>query len=37
MEVEGWNGQAAYRKVLDEMAEAGYEGTGLGLYGYLPS
>ena len=36
MEVEGWNGQAAYGKVLDEMAEAGYEGTELGPYGYLP-
>ncbi|MEK6320848.1 MAG: TIM barrel protein [Acidobacteriota bacterium] len=37
MEVEGWNGQAAYGKMLDEMAEAGYEGTELGPYGYLPS
>lgn len=37
MEVEGWNGQAPYAKVLDEMAEAGYEGTELGPYGYLPS
>jgi len=37
MEVEGWNGQAPYAKVLDEMAEAGYSGTELGPYGYLPS
>lgn len=37
MEVKGWNGQAPYAKVLDEMAEAGYEGTELGPYGYLPS
>ena len=37
MEVEGWNGQAPYAKVLDEMADAGYEGTELGPYGYLPS
>lgn len=37
MEVEGWNGQAPYAKVLDEMAEAGYDGTELGPYGYLPS
>ena len=37
MEVEGWNGQAPYGKVLDEMAEAGYAGTELGPYGYLPS
>jgi inosose dehydratase len=36
MEVEGWNGQAPYANVLDEMAEAGYEGTELGPYGYLP-
>jgi inosose dehydratase len=37
MEVEGWNGRAPYGKVLDEMAEAGYQGTELGPYGYLPS
>jgi inosose dehydratase len=37
MEVEGWNGQAPYSKVLDEMAEAGYEGTELGPYDYLPT
>jgi len=37
MEVEGWDGRVAYGRVLDEMAEAGYEGTELGPYGYLPS
>jgi len=37
MEVEGWNGQAPYAKMLDEMAQAGYEGTELGPYDYLPS
>lgn len=37
MEVEGGGGQKAYSEVLDEMAEAGYEGTELGPYGYLPT
>src|SRR6266480_6235195 len=37
MEVEGWNGQEPYRQVLDEMTEAGYAGTELGPYGYLPT
>ena len=37
MEVAGWNAQAPYAKVLDEMAQAGYDGTELGPYGYLPS
>src|SRR6185369_13736655 len=37
MEVEGWNGQAPFASVLDEMARAGYEGTELGPYDYLPS
>lgn len=37
MEAEGWNGHQSYAKVLDEMAEAGYEGTELGPYGYLPT
>jgi inosose dehydratase len=36
MEVEGWGGQKAYGQVLDEMAEAGYAGTELGPYGFLP-
>lgn len=37
MEVEGWSGQQAYREVLDEMTQAGYAGTELGPYGYLPT
>lgn len=37
MEAECWNGHQAYARVLDEMAEAGYEGTELGPYGYLPT
>jgi inosose dehydratase len=37
MEVEGWGGQNDYGEMLDEMAEAGYEGTELGPYGYLPT
>ena len=37
MEAEGWNGHQAFARVLDEMAQAGYEGTELGPYGYLPT
>lgn len=37
MEVAGWGEQIAYAKVLDEIAEAGYAGTELGPYGYLPT
>ncbi len=37
MEVAGWGEQIPYRKVLDEIAEAGYTGTELGPYGYLPT
>jgi inosose dehydratase len=37
MEVEGWSGQKSYSEVLDEMAQAGYEGTELGPYGFLPT
>ena len=37
MEVAGWGGQVPYRKVLDEIAEAGYVGTELGPYGYFPT
>ena len=37
MEAEGWNGHQSYARVLDEMAQAGYEGTELGPYGYLPT
>ena len=36
MEVEGWSGQQAYSEVFDEMVQAGYAGTELGPYGYLP-
>jgi len=37
MEVEGWGGRKTYREVLHEMAEAGYEGTELGPYGFFPT
>lgn len=37
MEAGGWGGQVAYGKLLDEIAEAGYEGTELGPFGYLPT
>ena len=37
MEVAGWGEQIPYRQVLDEIAEAGYTGTELGPYGYLPT
>lgn len=37
MEAEGWSAHQEYARVLDEMAEAGYEGTELGPYGYLPT
>jgi inosose dehydratase len=37
MEEEGWSGIQTYDEVLDEMSEAGYEGTELGPYGYLPT
>ena len=37
MEVDRWGGQTPYRKVLDEIAEAGYAGTELGPYGYFPT
>lgn len=37
MEAEGWSVHQGYARVLDEMAEAGYEGTELGPYGYLPT
>lgn len=36
MEVEGWGKQQPYGEVLDEMRRAGYSGTELGPYGYLP-
>jgi inosose dehydratase len=37
MEVQGWGDQTPFGKVLDEIAAAGYEGTELGPFGYLPT
>ena len=37
MEVEGWARQKSFVEVLDEMVQAGYEGTELGPYGFLPT
>src|SRR5260221_12269390 len=37
MEVEGFSGQKSYGEVLDEMVRAGYAGTELGPYGFLPT
>jgi inosose dehydratase len=37
LEVEGWSPQKSYAEVLDEMVEAGYAGTELGPYGFLPT
>jgi inosose dehydratase len=37
MEVEGWARQQTYGEVLDEMVQAGYTGTELGPYGFLPT
>ena len=37
MEVEGWSPPLAYATFLDELKAAGYEGTELGPYGYLPT
>ncbi len=36
-EIEGISAQRPYAEVLDEMSQAGYEGTELGPYGYLPT
>jgi len=36
-EIEGLGAQRPYTEVLDEMSRAGYEGTELGPYGYLPT
>ncbi|HXF04213.1 MAG TPA: TIM barrel protein [Blastocatellia bacterium] len=36
-EVEGFGTNKTYSQVLDEMAEAGYSGTELGPYGFLPT
>lgn len=37
MEVADWGEQISYAQVLDEIAAAGYDGTELGPYGYLPT
>jgi len=37
MEVAGFEGRQTYGEVLDEMVQAGYEGTELGPYGFLPA
>ncbi|HTX39802.1 MAG TPA: TIM barrel protein [Bryobacteraceae bacterium] len=37
MEVEGWARKQTYGEVLDEMVKAGYSGTELGPYGFLPT
>jgi inosose dehydratase len=37
LEVEGWARQQTYGEVLDEMVQAGYAGTELGPYGFLPT
>ncbi len=37
MEVADWGEQIPYRRVLDEISEAGYAGTELGPYGYFPT
>ena len=37
MEVEGWSPPFPFTTFLDELASAGYVGTELGPYGYLPT
>jgi inosose dehydratase len=37
MEVEGWSPPFPFSTFLDQLREAGYEGTELGPYGYLPT
>src|SRR5229473_7485560 len=37
LEVEGWGKQRPYGEVLDEIVKAGYTGTELGPYGFLPT
>lgn len=37
MEVDNWAGRPGYGQVLDEMVQAGYAGTELGPYGFLPT
>ena len=36
-EIPGWGPQLPYERVLDEMKAAGYEGTELGPWGFLPT
>lgn len=36
-EIPGWGPQLPYERVLDEMKVAGYEGTELGPWGFLPT
>lgn len=35
-EIPGWGPQLPWNRVLDEMAQAGYEGTELGPWGFFP-
>jgi inosose dehydratase len=37
LEFEGWGKQRPYDEVLDEIVQAGYTGTELGPYGFLPT
>ncbi len=37
MEVEGWARRKSFGEVLDEMVRAGFAGTELGPYGFLPT
>jgi inosose dehydratase len=37
IEVEGWGKQTPYGEVLDQIVQAGYTGTELGPYGFLPT
>src|SRR5260370_36057183 len=37
LEVQGWGKQRPYGEVLDEIVKAGYTGTELGPYGFLPT
>lgn len=36
-EIPGWGPQLRWERVLDEMSQAGYEGTELGPWGFLPA
>ncbi|MBX9601654.1 MAG: TIM barrel protein [Bryobacteraceae bacterium] len=37
LEFAGWGWPRGYREILDEMQQAGYAGTELGPYGFLPT